>query len=262
MGERTSYETGTFSWVDLSTTDQEGAKTFYAALFGWEHEDLPIGNGATYTMCRLQGKNVAAISTQSDQEREQGIPPHWNSYVTAHDLDERAPRVSELGGSLIMPPFDVMEAGRMALAADPTGAFFAMWQPRSSIGAELVNVPGALTWNELGTSDPETAKHFYGDLFGWTYEDMDMGGGATYAVIKNGDRSNGGIRPLSPQEQGMPSFWLPYFAAESCEESAATAQREGGQVFVPRMEVGAGAFSVLADPQGAAFAVFEGEFDD
>src|SRR5438034_2328543 len=98
MGERTSYETGSFLWVDLGTIDQQGAKAFYAGLFGWEYEDMPIGNGATYTMCRLEGKDVAAIAAQSDQERQQGIPPHWNSYITAHDLDERVPRISELGG--------------------------------------------------------------------------------------------------------------------------------------------------------------------
>jgi predicted enzyme related to lactoylglutathione lyase len=137
-----------------------------------------------------------------------------------------------------------------------------MWQPKRHTGAQLVNVPGALTWNELGTTDPEAAKRFYGDLFGWTYEDMDMDGQGTYTVTKNGDRSNGGIRALSPQEQGMPSHWLAYLATESCDESAATAERAGGQVFLPRTEVGAGAFSVLADPQGAVFAVFEGDFDD
>jgi predicted enzyme related to lactoylglutathione lyase len=262
MGERTSYETGTFSWVDLGTTDQEGAKAFYAGLFGWEYEDMPIGDGANYTMCRIEGKDVAAIATQSDQERQQGIPPHWNSYVTAHDLDERTARIGELGGNVIMPPFDVLEAGRMALAADPTGAVFLMWQPKNHVGAGLVNVPGALTWSELGTTDPDVAKRFYGDLFGWTYEDLDMNGQGTYTIVKNGDRSNGGIRSLSPQEQGMPPFWLAYFATESCHESAAAAQKQGGRVLVPRMQVQAGAFSVIADPQGAAFAVFEGDFDD
>ena len=112
------------------------------------------------------------------------------------------------------------------------------------------------------TTDPDAAKHFYGDLFGWTYEDLDMNGQGTYTVIKNGDRSNGGIRALNPQEQGTPPFWLVYFATESCDKSGAAAEKQGGQVIVPRMQIQAGAFSVIADPQGAAFAVFEGEFDD
>jgi uncharacterized protein len=262
MSERTSYETGTFSWVDLATTDQEGAKSFYAGLFGWEYDDQPIGDGATYTMCRLDAKDVAAITTQSDQERGQGVPPHWNSYITVHDLEVRAPRVAELNGNVIMPPFDVLEAGRMALAADPTGAVFAMWEPRAHIGAGLVNANGALSWNELATTDVETAKQFYADLFGWSYDEIDMDGAGTYAIIRTGDRSNGGIRALTPQEQGGPAFWLAYFGTASCDESAAQAEKLGGRVLVPTMRVPAGGFTVIADAQGATFALFEGDFDD
>ena len=262
MGERSSYETGTFSWVDLSTTDPEGAKAFYAALFGWEPVDMPAGEGMTYTMCRLEGKYVAALSAQMEQEREQGIPPHWTSYVTAHDLDERAARVPELNGSLVMPPFDVLEAGRMAVAADPTGAIFSMWKPNNSIGAELVNVPGAMTWNELGTNDVDTAKSFYADLFDWTYDDIDMDGQGTYSIILNGDQRNGGIRAQTPQEEGIPPNWLVYFAAVSVDESAAQAKELGGNMLVPTMHVPNGAFSVSADPEGAVFALFQGEFDD
>jgi predicted enzyme related to lactoylglutathione lyase len=153
MGERTSYEPGTFSWVDLGTADPDGAKAFYAGVFGWEFEDMPAGDRGTYTMCRLDGKDVCAIARQSEQEREQGVPAHWSNYVTVDDIDTRAPRIGELNGQLIMPPFDVLEAGRMALASDPTGAVFAMWEPRSHIGARLVNAPGALNWNELATGD-------------------------------------------------------------------------------------------------------------
>jgi predicted enzyme related to lactoylglutathione lyase len=262
VGERTSYGTGTFSWVDLSTGDAEGAKAFYAGLFGWSYEALPVGDDAVYTICRLDGKDVAALSTQSDQERSQGIPPHWNSYVTVEEVDAVAARVAKLNGSLMMPPFDVMEAGRMALAADPTGAVFAIWQPQNHTGAALVNVPGALTWNELATSDVEAAKQFYGGLFGWTYEELDAGDMGVYVVIRNGDRSNGGIRPQGPQEQGIAPSWVPYFGTEKCDESAAKATELGGRVLMPATQVGAGTFAAIADPQGAVLAVFEGDFDD
>jgi predicted enzyme related to lactoylglutathione lyase len=262
VGERTSYETGAFSWVDLSTTDPEAAKRFYAGLFGWELEDTPAGEGVTYTMCRIGGKAVAAISGQMEIERQQGVPPHWNSYITAHDLDERAGRVSELGGNVMAPPFDVLDVGRMAVVADPTGAVFMMWQPKSSIGAELVNVPDALTWNELGTHDVDSAKRFYADHFGWTYDDIDMNGQGTYSIILNGDQRNGGIRAQTPQEEDIPPNWLPYFAAASVDESAAKAKELGGNVLVPTMHVPNGAFTVVADPQGAVFALFHGEFDD
>jgi predicted enzyme related to lactoylglutathione lyase len=262
VGERTGYEAGTFSWVDLSTTDPDRAKPFYAGLFGWEFEDMPAGEGMTYTFCRLDGKDACALSAQMDQEREQGVPPHWNSYVTVPDLDARTQRVAELGGNVVMPPFGVLDAGRMALAADPTGAFFMMWEPKSHIGAAVVNVPGAFTWNELGTTDTETAKRFYADLFGWTYDEIDMDGQGTYSIVQNGERRNGGIRAQTPQEQGVPPNWLVYFGAASVEESAAQAKELNGNVLVPTMRVPAGAFSVVADPQGAVFGLFEGEFDD
>ena len=262
MGERTSYESGTFSWADLATTDPAGAKAFYAGLFGWEYDDMPVGGGGTYTMCRVDGKHVAALSGQRDEERDQGVPPHWNNYVTVHDIDARAPRIAELNGNLMMPPFDVMDAGRMAVATDPTGAVFMLWEPKNHIGAGLVNAPGALSWNELATTDVATAKQFYESLFGWTYEEIDMNGAGTYTIIRNGDRSNGGIRAQGPQEQGVPPNWMPYFGAVSCEESAARAAEVGGRVIVPTMRVPAGAFAAVADPQGAVFSIFEGDFDD
>src|SRR6185503_10813070 len=187
MGERTSHAPGTFSWVDLSTTDPRAAKSFYGDLFGWEFDDLPVGDGQTYSMCRVGGRAVCALSEQ----REEGIPPHWNNYVTVDDLDARTAKAGELGGSVFAEPFDVLEAGRMSVVADPTGAIFCMWEPRNSIGAELVNVPGALTWNELATMDIGRAKEFYGALFDWRLEDME-GSEIPYTIILNGDRSNGG----------------------------------------------------------------------
>jgi uncharacterized protein len=261
MGERTSHEPGTFSWVDLSTSDSADAKRFYGGLFGWTFDDLPVGDGVVYTMCRIDGKSVCAISAQQEQERSQGIPPHWNNYVTVEDADASAAKAKELDGNVIMEPFDVLDAGRMSVIADPTGAVLSVWQARSSIGAELVNVPGALTWNELATSDVERAKGFYGALFGWTFVDME-GDGMTYALIHNGDRSNGGIRPQSEMEAGIPPNWTPYFAVPRADDSVAKAGEVGGRVLVEPMTVPAGRFAAIGDPQGAVFAVFEGEFDD
>ena len=261
MGERTGYEPGTFSWVDLATSDPDAAKALYAGLFGWAFEDVPVGDQGTYTMCRLDGKNVCAIARQREQERGQGVPPHRNTYVTVGDVDASAPRIAELNGNLIMPPFDVLEVGRMALGSDPTGGVFALWKPRDQIGAELVDLPGALTWNELATADMDAARQFYADLFGWTYQDVE-GSPTPYAIIKNGDRSNGGIRPQGEAEKGMPSHWAPYFAVASCDETTAKATELGGRVVVPMARVPAGAFAGLSDPQGAFFAIFEGEFDD
>src|SRR5262245_27148514 len=141
MGERTSYAPGTFSWVDLSTNDQDGAKAFYTTLFGWDYEDNPVGEGMVYSMARVRGHNVAAIYTGDG-------PPHWNCYVTVQSADATAQRSQELGGTVLAEPFDVMDAGRMATLQDPQGAVLCVWQPGRNIGATLVNELGALTWND------------------------------------------------------------------------------------------------------------------
>ena len=260
MGERTSYTPGTFSWADLSTTDDAGAQQFYSALLGWSFEDVPAGDSAIYTMCRIDGREVAALFRQTEQERSQGVPPHWNSYITVAHVDEVAAQVEGLGGSLLMPPFDVMTVGRMAVAADPTGAVFAMWEPRDSIGATLVNVPGALCWNDLGTPDVGATKQFYGDLFGWTAETA-PGAPMEYAMFHNGGRENGSVHKLGQQEQGVPPHWLVYFATDDLEGATGRVDGLGGQVMVGPLDVPAGRLAVIADPQGAAFGLFAGELD-
>jgi uncharacterized protein len=255
MSKRSEYEPGFFSWVDLTTSDADGAKEFYGALFGWDYEDNEIpGDGGVYTMCKLDGDYVAAIPGSTDQ-----APPHWNNYVTVANVDESAAKAKELGADMVEEPFDVMEAGRMAFFNDPTGAALCIWQAGEAIGAQRVNEPGCLTWNELHTPDPAKALEFYSGLFGWSTEEMDTGEGSpSYSVIKNGDRSNGGVMPA---QEGESPNWLPYFVVESREEALAKAKDAGGQATF-QMDIGPGKLGFLADPQGAVFAVYEGEVAD
>ena len=256
MGERTSHAPGTFSWVDLATTDADGAKEFYGELFRWEAEDMP-GEAGTYTMFRLDGKDVAACFAQGD-----GAPPHWNSYVTVEDVDVAVAMAAELGGSVLMPAGDVEGIGRMAVIADPTGAAVALWEPRGHIGAGLVNAPGALCWNDLGTPDPDAAWPFYRELFGWTIEDASAEDPMQYRTIRNGDSTNGSIHRQGKQEGGGPPSWLVYFATADLEAANSKLSELGGQVIVPPLEVPAGGrVSVATDPQGVAFGLFEGPLD-
>jgi uncharacterized protein len=260
MGQRTKYTPGTFSWTDLTTTDQDGAKAFYTELFGWDVEDNPMGDGMVYSMMLIDGKAVAAISPQPQQQREMGAPPMWNSYVTVDDADASAERAKELGANVHAPPFDVMDAGRMAVVQDPQGAFFEVWQPKDNIGASLVNGPGMLSWNELGTTDVEAAGKFYSDLFGWTTSTMDMGG-TPYVVVSVDGHSNGGIRPAMPPD--TPPFWLAYFGTDDLGGSVAKISELGGNVLQPPMEIGEGnRIAIAMDPQGAAFALYAGHFED
>lgn len=264
MGQRTSYEPGTFSWVDLATTDAEGAKRFYRKLFGWDGEDSPAGGGAMYTMLTIEDDPVAGLYEMEHGQQSSGVPPNWVSYVTVASADESAKRAEELGGAVMVGPMDVLDAGRMAVIADPSGAAFAVWEPRRSIGAVRVNEPGCLTWNDLATDDPATAREFYGALFGWTFEAVDTGSEAGYWVIGHGGAAggrNGGIREMTADE-GTPPNWLPYFAVASTDESIRQAESAGAKLLAGPMDLPAGRIAVLLDPQGAAFAVFAGEFDD
>ena len=259
MGKRTSHPHGAFSWADNATTDQDGSKAFYTAVFGWDYRDAPIGDGAVYSMALKDGVEAAAIAPQQPDEPSQGIPPHWNNYVTVDDVDAVSARVNELGGNLVVPPFDVMDVGRMSVLVDPVGGVLCLWEARESIGARVVNEPGALSWNDLNTQDVEAAKTFYGELFGWTFEKI-PNIEVDYWVIKNGDRSNGGIVGV---HEGIPSFWVPYFGVDSIDAAIETVKANGGKVFVEKTPTGGNnSFAVLSDPIGAAFAIVEGDFDD
>jgi uncharacterized protein len=264
MGERTSYPHGTFSWVDLGTTDQDAAKEFFSELFGWDYEDNPVGDGVVYSMATLRGKHVAAISPQMQMEREHGVPPHWNNYVTVDDVDAVTGRVEELGGQVFAPAFDVMEAGRMSVLADPTGAALCLWQANQHPGAGLVNEPGAFCWNELATRDPKPAEDFYSALLGWEFQPSEESAAAAYWMIKNGGGWNGGMREIGDElPPHVPAHWSVYFAVEDVAASADRAAAAGAQVLMPKTEIpGRGAFAALADPQGAAFAVYEGRLED
>jgi predicted enzyme related to lactoylglutathione lyase len=257
MGERDGYTPGTFCWVELSTTDQAAAKEFYAALFGWVADDRPVGEGSYYSMQQLDGRQVAAISGQPQQQREAGVPALWHSYVWVSDADEAADRARELGGTVHAGPFDVMQAGRMAVLQDPQGAYFMLWEPREHRGAELVNAPGAFAWNELSTPDMDAAQSFYGGLFGWSFEPYE-GSPQPYLGIKNGGANNGGVRELS---EPMPPNWTVYFAVDDLDASLSrVAELGGGQMLAP-MDIGMARIAVVHDPQGAAFALYCGTLE-
>jgi predicted enzyme related to lactoylglutathione lyase len=256
MGERTQYTPGTFCWTDLTTTDQNGAKAFYTGLFGWEADDMPMGDGAVYSMMRVGGRDVAAIAPQPQQQRDTGVPPTWNSYVSVESADAAADRARELGATVHAPAFDVLEAGRMAVIQDPQGAFFMVWQPRRHFGAALVNAPGALVWNELASPDVDASSAFYGDLFGWTFVPFE-GGDEPYLTIRNGEVGNGGIRELSPA--GVPPHWLVYFGTDDIDAALGRVEELGGAKMAGPIDIQIARIGIVQDPQGAVFALYAGE---
>jgi predicted enzyme related to lactoylglutathione lyase len=258
MQEVTKYPVGTFSWVDLATTDAPGAKKFYTELMGWTANDIPIGPDSFYTMLQLEGRDVAALSQMSEEQQSQGMPPMWNSYVSVENADESAEKAAALGGTVMAPPFDVFDSGRMAVIQDPTGAVFSVWQPKSHIGAKLVNIPGTLGWNELVTKDVAQAKSFYSQLFGWESETQDMGNGMEYTTIMNKGRGNGGMIQMTEEWGDAPSHWMVYFSVANCDASIEKAKTLGASVHVPPQDIPeVGRFSMIQDPQGASLTLIQ-----
>jgi uncharacterized protein len=260
MGIRERYTPGTPSYVELSTPDPEAAEQFYLALFGWDAEHQPIGDGVIYRIVRQDGHRAGAISPQQSQQRDAGVPPNWQTYITVDDADAALARAGELGGTVHAGPFDVFDAGRMGVVQDPQGVFFAVWQPNQNIGAEVVNAPGTFSWSELVTPDPETAGQFYGELFGWTiapFEDPP----SPYWVIQNRDGHGiGGMRPPQPHE---PGYFLVYFGTDALAATSARVRELGGEVLHDPIPVSENAEIVtVKDPQGAVFALYAGPYED
>jgi len=254
MSERTSYAPGTPNWIDLGTPDQDAAGEFYGALFGWslEEGENPEETGG-YRIATLRDKAIAGVM----KLMQEGQPPAWSTYIAVEDADATMAAVNAAGGTTMIEPMDVLEIGRMAFFVDPAGAVFGVWQARSFAGAGLVNEPGALSWNELNTRDPEAAKTFYGAVFGWTFEDQDMGEMGSYTTIKLGEDMVGGMLDMAGRgvPEQVPAHWQVYFAVEDTDATVALAKEKGGNVMVEPIDIPAGRFSILTDPFGASFAV-------
>jgi uncharacterized protein len=247
MGEVERYPNGVFCWIDLGTTDVAGATAFYGGLFGWEFEDQPAGDGDAYTLCRLQGRDVAGIHRHDPDE---GIG--WASSVAVDDLEAATARARELGAAVLAEPFDVHGAGRKAVLRDPSGAVVSLWQPQGHAGAGLVNEVGTWTWNELATPDLAAAKAFYAELFGWGAQDIP--GQFPRTSFSLGDLLVGGGHAPTPQE-GPAARWTISFRVADADQSAERVQQLGGTVLLPPMDVPVGRFAIVADPAGASFSV-------
>lgn len=254
MFKVTKYPQGTFCWIDCTSTDAAKAKDFYAALMGWGTNDLPIGGGMVYTMFTQDGEDVAAISQMMPEQAQQGIPSAWNHYIAVDDVDAIAPKVTELGGTVIVPPMDVFDNGRMMTIQDPSGAIVSLWQARSHKGSGLVNTVGAPSWNELATRDVAAAKKFFGSLLGWEFQDLPE---MNYTTFTNNGRLNGGIIEMNEQWEGMPPHWMIYFGVADTDAACDRVKKLGGQVHVPPTDIPAGRFAVISDPAGAVMTIMK-----
>jgi predicted enzyme related to lactoylglutathione lyase len=245
MSERTSYTEGTPNWVDLGTPDLEAAKRLYADLFGWAYEGGGPESGH-YALCLKEGLAAAGIAPQMDPSD----PPRWSTYLASDDLDRTAARITEAGGRLLVEPMDILDAGRMLVAAAPDGSPFGVWQGKAHIGARRVNEEGALIWNDVQTRDGDATDRFYAAVFGYELEPM----GEDYMLYKVGDQVIGGRYLVGAD---APTGWVAYFAVTDTDEAVATVTGAGGQVASPAHDSEYGRIAVVRDPWGATLGVIQ-----
>jgi hypothetical protein len=224
---------------------------FYAAQFGWDIRTRGTEVGG-YSIAHMQGRGVAGIGPKMGPPE---TPPAWTMYLATDDADATAARITGAGGQLLLPPGDIADAGRMALAADITGGVFGVWQAGAHIGTGVANMPGALTWNEHMSHDFEAAKKFYGAVFGYEFQDISSEG-FSYATFNLDGRPAGGIGAYpAAVPAGTPGSWTVYFGAASTDDLVATAVRAGGKVEHEPVDSPYGRMAMAADDQGARFSV-------
>jgi predicted enzyme related to lactoylglutathione lyase len=272
MPERDGYIPGVPCWVDTNQPDPEAALPFYSGLFGWEFEDvMPQGAAGKYFVGRIRGGDVAAVGSSPE-----GAPPGaaWNTYIWVDSADETAAKARDGGGGVMMEPFDVMDAGRMAVLTDPDGAAFCVWQAGRNKGAQIVNEHGSLNFNGLATRDVEAAKAFYGALFGWQV--LTLPAGLMWTLPGYGDhleeRSPGlreqmaqmgapegfidvvaALNPVADDDSEAPANWSVTFAVDDADAIAAKAGELGGEILAGPIDAPWTRMAVIKDPQGATF---------
>ncbi|MGI8564403.1 MAG: VOC family protein [Candidatus Dormibacter sp.] len=253
MPELSAERANTFIWADLACPDLPAAQRFYGELFGWSAATSPDPAAGGYGFFQKDGDTVAGYG-----QAGAGQPTAWSVYVGTQDAEATVQKVQAAGGSVVVPPFDVLDQGRTAVCHDPEGAFFGLWQPFRMAGTDVSGKPGTIGWHELQTRDWRGAVRFYPQVFGWGHHEGSYGDGV-YIEWKRGESQVGGCFPMPagvPAE--VPAYWLIYVAVSDCDASSGRVSELGGQVMVPPTDIpGTGRFALFQDPQGAACAVIQ-----
>jgi len=266
VSERSDYNDGEFCWVDLATPDTERSARFYGELMGWEFEPAEVPDGVDvggYGNFTFEGKPVAGMA----RIMQEGQPPAWSSYVKVADSDATAEKVRDAGGAVVLGPLDIPGgAGRMTACQDPEGAFISTWEPGTHRGAELVNEPGAWTWNNLMSREPDAAGEFYGAVFGWSLSQPEGVPDFIFNWQLDGQRFPEGLGGLSTMGSEMPAdappHWQVYLAVPSIDDAVATTERGGGRIVYGPLEIPTAKLAVAFDPEGASFALMEPNYPE
>jgi hypothetical protein len=257
MADAKTFVVNAPAWIDLSSTDPAASRDYYSKLFGWHADPEKDEAAGGYAIARLGGEDVAGIGGTQDPN----APSAWMVYIGTRDADATAKKIEAEGGKVIAPPFDVMDAGRMAVFQDPTGAFISVWQPTTMNGFGVQRKAGAYSWAELNSRGIEKAKKFYNKVFGWGEKVSPMGEGqGDYTEFKLAGESIGGgmeMNPMVPAE--VPSYWMVYFGARDVDKEHKKAVDLGAKEMVPPSDFPGGRFSILSDPQGAMFGLLSSD---
>ena len=278
MLERDGYPPGVPCWIDTGQPDPDAAVAFYGDLFGWKFEDrMPAGSSQRYYVAKLRGRDVAGVGSLPEAAPP---TPAWSTYIWVESADEAAAQAKGAGGSVLVEPFDIFDAGRMGVFADPSGAVFCVWQANEHKGAQLVNEPGTWNFSGLNARDPERAKAFYGALFGWEFSSLDTNGDGSgfWRMPGYGDylaqrdpevrerQEDAGapegfadaaawLVPMTSEQfpDDTPPHWSVTFSVDDADAIADRAVHLGGNVLVPPADFPWVRMTVLSDPQGAVF---------
>jgi predicted enzyme related to lactoylglutathione lyase len=245
----TPWPDGTPCWVDYGSPDVDATKRFYADLLGWEYTGGEPEFGGYLTATR-NGEQAAGLGPQQDPND----PPRWTTYFATSDAAATAGRIRDAGGTVLVDPMEVGPMGTMAIALDPQGNPFGLWQSGLHTGFRIFNEPGGVTWNEAAVddADADAARRFYGAVFGFRFDEVPDAGG--YTTFATEERPLGG---LGGHQSGSPRGWTTCFSVASTDAAVATVEAAGGKVTMAATDTPFGRFAVVEDPWGASFSVME-----
>lgn len=254
MAQAPSSVVNKAAWVDLSSSDAQASRDFYSKVFGWQVEVDPDPQYGGYALAKLGGKDVGGIGpTQSPN-----APTAWNLYIGTDDIDSLATKVQAAGGTVVAPPFDVGDQGRMAVFQDPAGAFISAWQG-ARMGGFQTEVSNAYGWAELNARGVGKALPFYSKVFGWTTRTSDAGEGQpAYTEFQHDGHSIAGVWEMNPMVPAqVPSYWQVYFHVDDVDTAYKKSIHAGGHEMVAPQDFPGGRFAIVTDPQGASFGLLK-----
>lgn len=262
MPDFTKFRAGQFCWVDLMSKNMDAAKAFYTGLFGWSFEAMDTQGSPPYGALTKGGKIACGIGQMTGEMKDAGMPAMWNSYVSVEDVAATCDAVTAAGGKVFCPPMQIMDAGHMAVVQDPQGAAVSLWQPGTTRGVQVANEEATWCWGEVMTPDAEAAKSFYGQVFGWTFE-QDTNNPSQYWMAKLGDRTVGGVMQMDDSMQGVPPHWSVYFQTADVPGKCEAIKSLGGSVHFGPFDSPVGPIAICADSEGGSFNLigFQGEMD-